>query len=135
MKDPKSIVVEFLSLLGEGNADDAFELVDDDLRHKVAGFGEYTSKASYRETLEDFYSRFTDDGVSYEMDEPIAEGDRVAVTMVGRGTGRSGKPYCNYYANFYKVADEKIVEVYEFVDLIHIQEVLEVDPQEFSEQA
>lgn len=135
MTEAKHIVEQYLSLVRENRSDDAFDLVADDVIRRVPGLGEYTSKASFRAALSDFLGHFTEAGIRYDIADITAEEDRVALTRVGHATSKTGNTYKNHHAEFYRVADGKIVEVCEYVDLNHIREVLEVDPDRFTEEA
>ena len=62
-------------------------------------------------------------GLEFEIVGMTAEGERVAIEAISRGTHSSGKPYANQYHFLMRVRDGKIVEFKEYMDTEHAREV------------
>lgn len=90
MRSPVDTVLAYLAALGSGDPDAVAALVTEDFHneHTSALGRSLVGREPYRERLRGFLTEFA--GLAYEVEEVIAEDDRVAVayTMTATVTGR-----------------------------------------------
>lgn len=63
------------------------------------------------------------DGLAFEISAMTAEGERVAIEAVSKGTHASGKAYANDYHFLMRVRDGQIIEFKEYMDTEHARDV------------
>jgi len=67
------------------------------------------------------------EGLRFEVLAMTAEGERVAIEAVSRGTHASGKPYENHYHFLMRARGGRLVEFKEYMDTEHAREVFFAD--------
>ena len=124
-EENKQLVLKFWEAFSESRFDDALALVADDVTWWVAGSGEVSG--SY--TKEEFAGLIKGIGESAPNGIKIipkvltAEEDRVAMECESYGELDNGKVYNNFYHMLHQVRDGKLVNVKEYMDTAHVQEV------------
>jgi ketosteroid isomerase-like protein len=58
----------------------------------------------------------TENGVTFTIDRLIAEDDHVVLIAKGSATAKTGRPYNNTYCIVARFADNKIVEMTDYID-------------------
>ncbi len=58
--------------------------------------------------------------LAFEVKGAIAEGDKVAIELVGRGELKNGRIYSNEYHLLMTIRDGKVVRVREYLDTQHV---------------
>ena len=125
----KQVVSDFFAALSRGDAEAAFALCSDDITWTV--IGDTPASGTYRgmkSVQEDFLGKVfqqidAEAGISMELVELIAEGDKVVARTQGTITGKYG-PYNNTYCHVITVHDGKIVEDFEYLDTALIETAL-----------
>ena len=69
------------------------------------------------------------EGLKFIVKAMTAEGDRVAVEAESYGKHVNGKIYNNHYHFLMVIRDNRIYELKEYMDTMHANEVLVVDPE------
>jgi ketosteroid isomerase-like protein len=122
----KQTVKDFMEAFGSGDVDRTMAYLADDATWWVAGnFG--LSGTYPKKEFEQLLS-----GVSATCKMPIsltpkaftAEGDRVAVETESYTETNKGGVYNNFYHFLFVLRDDKIVQVKEFLDTMHANEIL-----------
>lgn len=117
----KELVRAFWEAFAGGDADKAFAMMSDDFVWVLQGTtplsGTYRGKAEVREKFlaKAFEVIDAEAGIGLELQEVIAEGDRVVARLQGAMTGRHG-PYNNAYCHVMSVRDGKLSGTIEYVD-------------------
>ena len=96
--------------------------------------GELRDLGSFQQLLSSLFTSFPD--LQVEVNDAVAEGDRVATRMTMRGTHRgdfqgvppTGKSVTGTGASTYRVVDGKIVEEWWHLDLFSLMKQLDVMP-------
>ena len=122
----KAVVRDFLQKFSAGQFDKALEMMAEDGTWWVAGHFPLSgtkTKAEFKALLA---------GVGTAMAGPIviepvamtAEGDRVAVEALSRAEHVNGKSYRNEYHFLFVLRDGKLVQVKEYLDTMHANDVM-----------
>lgn len=125
----KALVREFWERFAGGDADAAFAMMSDDFVWVVQGTtplsGTYRGKREVREKFlaKAFEVIDAEAGIGLELQELIADGDRVVARLQGTMTGRHG-PYNNAYCHVMSVRDGKLTGTVEYVDTALVNSAL-----------
>ena len=116
----KRVMQEIFAELANGNSQALFDALADDVAWHVTGTTKfsrtYRSKASLlNDLLLPLFSQFDDQYKNF-ADRFIADGEYVAVECRGKATTKSGLPYNNKYCFIFRIENEKIKEVTEYMD-------------------
>ena len=123
----KRIVLGFVEALVSGDIERARDALADDATWWIPGSlpisGTHWGKKAI---FEDFMSRvpFQPGSFSIEVCNLIGEGDCVAIEWVTRAATTDGRTYENYYHYMFRLQNEKIQEVREYLDTLYAKEVL-----------
>lgn len=116
----KQLMEQIFSELSQGNSRPFVERLADDVRWTVMGTTPWSKtyhgkQAVLTDLLGELRARLAD---RYRATAQlmIAEGDRVVVQARGQATSKSGIPYNNEYCFIYRITDELIHEVTEYLD-------------------
>ena len=123
----KYIVEEFFTYFSAGDTEKAFALVSDDASWWVPGdlpFSGTKTKAEYMQVVGAIKQGFPT-GLKLTVVSMIAESDTVAAEVVSDGDHYSGKKYSNKYHFLIKIKDKKIVEVKEYMDTLHLYQLIQ----------
>lgn len=121
----KEIAREFMSVLTKADAEALDRLYAPDFELWTAGSLPFSGRKSRVEAMANapqVLGMFPD-GLEFELVAMTAEGERVAIEAVSRGTHASGKPYANHYHFLMRIRDGQIVEFKEYMDTEHAREV------------
>ncbi len=117
----KQIVRDYFQALGAGDLGKALGLTSDAFTFTLEGTTTYSGVYSGHEEVQGFFANIAgaidfESGVDVEIQEMIAEGDKVVVRSAGHMTNRDGKPYNNRYCHVFTVRDGKIQADIEYLD-------------------
>jgi len=128
IEENKAVVRRFMQLFSESRLDEAFELLDNQVRWSLwgsgPGSGSYT-KASMKDLLLQSWAWF-DGPVMWIPIAFTAEGDRVAVEAKSSAVTRGGHHNQGEYHNLFRVSNGRIVEVREKFVEGHVQVLFKV---------
>ncbi|MDB5971502.1 MAG: ketosteroid isomerase-like protein [Hydrocarboniphaga sp.] len=125
----KALALEFLELAFANRVDDALSrlspvatwwVLGEPDRLKVAG----TKTRSQIERLLKGLERMVPGGMQMVVTGITAEGERVAVEIEAEGACANGQTYHNHYHILLKIRDGLIVSVREYMDTLHLSDVL-----------
>lgn len=117
----KQIVRDYFQALGAGDLEKALGLASEDFTFILEGTTTYSGTYSGQEAVKGFFATIAgaidfENGVEVEIQDMIAEGDKVVVQSAGTMTSTSGKPYNNRYCHIFTVRDGKITQDNEYLD-------------------
>ena len=122
----KEVVSDFFERFSEGEIDAAFEMVSDDVGWWVPGdlpFSGTKTKTEYLQVVAAIQTGFPG-GLQLNPTSMIAEGNKVAVEVASYGDHVSGKTYTNKYHFLITIKDHKLVDVKEYMDTLHLHQLL-----------
>lgn len=131
----KAVVQWFLqSVVNQHNAAAAAEFCVPNLAWHGGPLGELRDLGSFQQLLTSLFASFPD--LQVEVEDTVAEGDRVSLRMTLRGTQRgdfqgvppTGKAVTGTGSSTYRVVDGKIVEEWWQLDLFSVMKQLDVMP-------
>ena len=123
----KQVVADFFEDFSRGEIDSAFDLVRDDVSWWVPGdlpFSGTKTKAEYMQVVGNIQRGFPG-GLRLEPTSMIAEGDRVAVEVESHGEHANGRIYANHYHFLITLEDGRIAEVKEYMDTLHLFQLIQ----------
>jgi ketosteroid isomerase-like protein len=126
LESRKQLIQTFFSTLSAGEYAEAFANVADDVVWWVPGnlpFSGNKSKAEYMAIVQRIRDGFPA-GFTLTVTGVTAEGDKVAAEVVSSGTHRNGRAYNNHYHFLFRLRDGRIVEVKEYMDTLHLAQLL-----------
>jgi ketosteroid isomerase-like protein len=122
----KELARQFIDALSRADSDWVLDHYADDMRMWTAGSlpisGEH-DKSEIRAMMDGILGAFPN-GLNFSVTALTAEGDRVAIEAESRGTHVSGKPYRNQYHFLMRIRDGLVIELKEYLDTLHANEVL-----------
>jgi ketosteroid isomerase-like protein len=127
--DNKKLVLQFLGLYAVGRFDEALDLLAEDSTWWLPGHPEEfpaagsVDKATVRKRLTKNL-KLLPHGLKITTGAVTAEEDRVAVEAESKATTLHGRNYHNRYHFLFVVRDGKIALVKEYLDTLHVREVL-----------
>ena len=121
----RRLAVEFFDCFSSGNADAAVAMMSDDVRWWIAGKPDTLATAGVhdKEFMLRLFRRMLRQlvgGLHFTVLGTVAEGDKVAIELVSRGTFADGRVYNNEYHTLLTFRDGKIVAVREYLDTAHV---------------
>lgn len=124
----KAVVLEFIQLAADNCIDAALGLLHPDATWWVAGDPARLRVAGFKdrpkiERLLQGFKIALPNGMRMTVTGVTAESDRVAVELDGVGTWHNGKTYHNRYHFLFVIRDSLIVNVREYMDTLHLQDV------------
>ncbi|MWV27765.1 nuclear transport factor 2 family protein [Aurantiacibacter rhizosphaerae] len=125
LEDKKAIARKYMEAVSNFDAATIMSLVSDDFKIITKG----TSVLSGERTMADMpaltekMSAKLDGPVQTEILSMIAEGDRVAIEMEGKGKSVDGKAYDNQYLFILHIADGKVHSMTEYMDTRLVDDV------------
>ena len=126
MESNKEIVDSFFKRVTAGEIEKAFELVDDNVSWWVPGdlpFSGTKSKSEYLVVVNQITKGFPT-GFELKATAMIGEGNKVAAEVVSNGTHVNGKKYNNHYHFLIQVKDGKMINVKEYMDTLHLYQLI-----------
>ena len=124
-EDNKNVVLRFWEAFSESRFDDALALVADDATWWVAGSTDISGSYTKEEfsNLVKGIGENAPNGIKITPSLLTAEGDRVAMECESYGEITNGKVYNNFYHMLHTLRDGKLVNVKEYMDTAHVQDV------------
>ena len=121
----KKIAREFMDVLTKADAEALDRLYAEDFELWTAGSLPFSGRKSRAEAIGNapLVLGMFPSGLEFEIVGMTAEGERVAIEAISRGTHVGGKSYANHYHFLMRVQDGKIVEFKEYMDTEHAREV------------
>ena len=125
----KQIVRDYFQALGGGDLEKALGLTSDDFTFTLEGTTTYSGTYAGQAAVQGFFATIAgaidfEQGIEVEIQEMIAEGDKVVVRTAGTMTSTSGKPYNNRYCHVFTVRDGKITGDIEYLDTALVTDAL-----------
>jgi ketosteroid isomerase-like protein len=123
----KELVSRFFEQFSNGDIDGAFAMVSDDVSWWVPGdlpFSGTKTKAEYLGVVAGIQSGVPE-GRKLDAVSMIAEGDKVAVEVESLGQHVNGRTYTNKYHFLITVQDGQMVEVKEYMDTLHLYQLIQ----------
>jgi len=123
----KEIVSTFFSHFSDGEIDQAFALVSDDVDWWVPGnlpFSGTKSKTEYMYVVDRIKAGFPE-GLSFTVGCMIAEGDMVAAEVASNGIHVNGKEYANKYHFLITMENGLMTVVKEYMDTLHLYQLMQ----------
>jgi ketosteroid isomerase-like protein len=123
----KELVSTFFEHFSAGEIDPAFALVSDDVSWWVPGdlpFSGTKTKEEYMQVVGSIQKGFPD-GLELQATGMIAEGNQVAVEVASFGKHVNGKTHTNKYHFLITIEDGKIVDVKEYMDTLHLFQLIQ----------
>jgi uncharacterized protein len=122
-EENKRIAVEFWEAFGRQDVDKMSKLLAEDANLWTPGTGTY-GKQYLLENVGPFISNNFPKGLKVTVDHCVAEGDYVAAEGHSYGETRTGKIYQNKYHWLFEIRGGKIWAFKEYLDTLHVKEVL-----------
>lgn len=121
----KEIARIFMGVLTRADGDALDRLYAEDFELWTAGSLPFSGRKSRAEAMTNapLVLGMFPTGLEFEIVGMTAEGERVAIEAVSRGTHSSGKAYANHYHFLMRIRDGKIVEFKEYMDTEHARDV------------
>tara|TARA_Y100000814_G_scaffold237553_1_gene181704 strand:- start:91 stop:534 length:444 start_codon:yes stop_codon:yes gene_type:complete len=124
----KKVVREAYTAISGGDAEGFFDRLSDDVEWYFIGSHRFSGTMKGKEQIvNDLFNVLGDQlegtGISLEIKQLIAEGDKVVAEMQGTSRSVSGKDYNNTYNIILTVKDGLITEMREYLDTELITEV------------
>lgn len=122
----KKVIVDFFDKFNTGNISEAFNLVSETATWWIPGtlpFSGTKNKAQYLQIVSSIQAGFPN-GFTLTVKGMIAENDTVAVEVESYGEYTNGELYQNKYHFLFKLHLGKIVLVKEYMDTLHLKELL-----------
>jgi ketosteroid isomerase-like protein/GNAT superfamily N-acetyltransferase len=122
----KQVVRDWVAKLTAGDADGVCNLYAPDLRYYVVGdwpLGGHFGRAYMEQNCRDVFVVFPR-GLHFTAERLVAEGDWVCLEMRSRGEHSSGRTYRNHYTYWFEIRDGLIVQLKEWLDTLHANDVL-----------
>lgn len=124
----KQVMLDMFAALSAGDAEGFLSRLADDVQWTIHGTtrysGLYDGKADAANRLLGRLGQQLAGGLTVEVDEIVAEGDRVVARGRGRSRTTAGQEYDNEYCWWYRVVDGKVVEIVEYLDTELVTRVL-----------
>ena len=126
--DTRTVVEAYFQALSEGRMGDAARHVSPDVKRWVSGegswpFGGHQDAAGMAHIMGVVHDRFPE-GVRLAVRTITVEGERASVEASGAMRRRDGRMYTNAYCYVLTVTGGKIVEVREYLDTIHANDLM-----------
>lgn len=118
MQDNKSVVREFLSALGAGDAERLKSVITEDIAAICTGTSVLSGTRHHAEILATTagLKQVTQNGIDFKILNLTAEDDRVACEAEGRSILVTGTPYNNQYHFLFTLRDGKVCGLKEYID-------------------
>ena len=121
------IVNQALEMLKEGDFESYETLLDENMYFKMTGntalSGEAHSKTEFLGTVGRVMD-YLKDPIKLELKEIIDGGDTIVSISTGSSTTKKGEAYNNEYCHVWKVKNNKIVSLIEYLDTQMLSEML-----------
>tara|TARA_B100000029_G_C17213064_1_gene828834 strand:+ start:208 stop:597 length:390 start_codon:yes stop_codon:yes gene_type:complete len=121
------IVNQALEMLKEGDFESYETLLDENMYFKMTGntplSGEAHSKTEFLATVGRVMD-YLKDPIKLELKEIIDGGDTIVSISTGSSTTKKGEAYNNEYCHVWKVKNNKIVSLIEYLDTQMLSEML-----------
>lgn len=117
----KALTRRFFSLLTAGDIEAAVSLFADDGDFWQAGWdgpGRTISLAEVRDMFRSIIGTIPG-GIVFNVDDLLAEGDRVVAQVSCQARLQNGNEYRNRYCFFFEIVDDRIVAGREYMDTMH----------------
>lgn len=122
----KQLVQRFLAALSSGDLGETLGFLHEDSTWWVAGktavSGTYT-KSEFGKLLGGIAAN-VDGAITLTPKAYTAEGNRVAVECESLAHFKNGRTYNNFYHFLFEVKDEQLYRIKEYLDTMHVQEVV-----------
>lgn len=132
----KELARRYLDRISAGDAEGVAGLFAEDGAILVQSSTPFPSEVRGREAIRALMSQlpdaFPETGLKIIIDEVTAEENRVSVVSHTDAIHASGKPYLNRYHFLLYIDDRKIRESHEYLDSLHLNEVLFGDGRQLS---
>ena len=119
-EENKKVVRQFYEAGNRGDMETCFGLVADDIRWTNMGTtslsGTYAGKADLMEKLIGPLFGQLKQGIHMDIQQLVAEGERVVAVTSGTAETLDGRPYNNSYCWVVRVQNGKLAEVIEYSD-------------------
>ena len=121
----KKLAAEFIAELSKADVETVDRLYAADFSLWTAGSLPFSGTKTREEAIANtpLVLGMFPDGLEFETVAVTAEGERVAIEAISRGTHASGKAYANHYHFLMRVTDGKITEWKEYMDTEHARDV------------
>jgi len=123
----KGIVISFFEHVSNGNTDEAFNLVDENVNWWIPGnlpFSGNKSKEEYLHIVTAIKNGFPT-GFKLTLSSVISEDNKVAAEVASSGNHVNGKAYNNKYHFLFEIENSKILSVKEYMDTQHLYNLLQ----------
>lgn len=116
----KQMISKMFAELAGGNAEAFLGAMADDVRYTIIGNSKFSGTFHGKQELiakllGPLMAGLTN-GIVVTPDNLIGDGDFVAMQAHGKAMGKSGKAYNNTYCHVFRIVNEKITEVTEYLD-------------------
>ncbi len=124
----RKLVLEFFTKVSDGDLEEAFALIHDDVAWWSAGgenlaFSGVLSKSAFIQSMTGMGAIFAE-GLKLAPTSMVAEGDRVAVELSGHAVLKDGRNYDNLYHILLTFKDRQIIAAREYHDTLYAKIVL-----------
>lgn len=124
----KAFVREIFDRLNAGDPSLWIERMSDDVVFTIIGTTKFSGvfhgkKDFLTRAMGAAQSEVEPGSASLEIEDMIAEGDQVVMLAHGKARTRSGKDHNNTYAFVFRIRDNQLVEVKEFIDTALVDRV------------
>ena len=121
----KRIAADFFGRFTANDVAGALAMMSDDATWWIVGKRELNPSAGEydKQRIAKLFYRMTGQlkgPLSFTVKGAIAEGDKVAIELVGRGELKNGRIYNNEYHLLMSIRDGKVVQVREYLDTQHV---------------
>lgn len=125
----KQIVRDYFQAIGGGDLEKALGLTSEGFVFTLEGTTTYSGTYTGHAEVQGFFANIAgaidfEKDLEIEIQDMIAEGDKVVVRSAGKMTSTSGKPYNNRYCHVFTVRDGKIQSDIEYLDTALVTEAL-----------
>jgi uncharacterized protein len=125
--DARTTATTFFERFDAGDVDGAFSLVDDDVSWWVPDGLPFSGTKNKAEYLAQVVKPINDGfpgGLQMKLRGTIVEGERVAAEVESLGQHKNGRTYNNHYHFLLVIRDGRIVAVKEYMDTLHLAQLL-----------
>jgi uncharacterized protein len=116
----KQLIQTMFAELSKGNAEAFLGNMADNIRFTIIGTTKYSGTFNGKqELISKLLAPLTaqlEGGLTITPDNFIADGDYVAMQARGKSTTKTGKSYNNTYCQVFRLANDKVQEVTEYLD-------------------
>jgi ketosteroid isomerase-like protein len=128
----KRIVRDILDEIGRGNLGKFRSRMADDIRYTITGSspfsGTHTKQQWWEEVVQPLIAKL-ETSIHIELKNIIADGEYVFTHSQGTARTKDGRPYNHVYGHLWRLKNEMIVEIHEWLDTALTADIFSKRPE------